>query len=81
MELIKRIVLKLFGKKVDEELQKFGISKTKVAMIVSILLPAVEQLSATLGHPIVIPQSYKDMLVAFGLWAMKDGLDGPKLTA
>lgn len=77
MGFIKKIILKIFGKKLDNEMEAHGISKTKVAMVVAILVPAIEKLSAIYGHPIVVPQAAKDTLMAFGLWALKDGIDGP----
>ncbi len=77
MGFIQKIAMKLFGKTIDKDLEKFGISKTKVAMIVAILIPAAEQLSVALGHPFHVPQGVKDALMAMGLWALKDGLDGP----
>lgn len=78
MGFIQKILLKLFGKRLDESLENHGISKTKVAMVIAVLLPAVEQISATLGHPIVVPAGVKQALMAVGLWALKDGIDGPK---
>lgn len=79
MGFIKKIMLKLFGKRLDETMENHGISKTKVAMVMAILLPAIEQLSAVFGHPIAVPHGIKEALIAMGLWALKDGIDGPKL--
>ncbi len=59
-------------------MQKHGISKTKVAMVIAILLPCIEQVSDAVGHPIKFPQELKDGLIAVGLWSLKDGLDGTK---
>lgn len=78
MGFIQKILMKLFGKTVDEDLQKMGISKTKVAMVIAILIPAAEQLFTVLGHPFHVPQGVKEALMAMGLWALKDGIDGPK---
>lgn len=77
MGFIQKILMKLFGKTVDEDLQKMGVSKTKIAMVVAILIPAIEQLSVQFGHPFHVPQGIKDALIAMGLWALKDGIDGP----
>lgn len=73
MGFIKQILLRMFGKKVDALLEKHHVSKTKAAMVLALLLPFVERMSEALGHPVAIPQEVKDGLMAFGLWALKDG--------
>lgn len=75
MGLIRKLVLRLFGKKLDAVMDKYGISKTKISMVLTILLPAIEQLSETFGHPVKFPSELKDTLMAFGLWSLKDGLE------
>lgn len=79
MGFIQKILLKVFGKRLDDTMENHGISKTKVAMVVAILLPAIEQLSVVLGHPVHVPAGIKEALMAMGLWALKDGIDGPKV--
>lgn len=72
MEWIKKIGLKLFGKKIIENgIEKSGLSKTKLTAIVFILITGIETASTAWGHPIVIPTYIKEFLAGVGLWTLR----------
>jgi hypothetical protein len=76
MEILKKWVMRLVGKKVIEAVggeEKWELSKTKMTAIVAVIILAIEKLGPAFGHPIVIPQTVYDFLAAVGLWSLKDG--------
>lgn len=76
MELIKKFLMRIVGKKVIDAAggpEKWEMSKTKLTAIVAVVIVAVEKLGPAFGHPIVIPQTVYDLLAAIGLWTLKDG--------
>jgi len=80
MNWIKGLIAKLIGKNlqhnVDGILEKFHISKAKVAFFLAGLVKAVPAVGEAYGHP--IPPQYIDwaykFLVAVGLWAVRDAM-------
>lgn len=75
MGFIQKIALKLFGKKiVENNIEKFGLSKTKLAAAIYVVITAVETLSPAWGHPVVIPPVVKEFLAGVGLWALRDAV-------
>lgn len=76
MTWLKNIVMNLVGKKVQDGLEKSGISKSKLTAIVAVLVLAIDRLSGPVfGHPIVIPPEVFKLLEAVGLWSLRDALD------
>ena len=68
-------LLKLIGKKIiDNGLEKHNISKAKVAGVLGLLVPLIEQVSEMVGHPFKFPPNTFEILGAFGLWALRDGI-------
>ena len=76
MGMFESLFVKLIGKRLDADLTKWGISKTKVIAIVGALVAAYNQLAPTFGYPAITPDVFK-ILAALGLWALRDGLDTP----
>lgn len=75
MGWIQKIALKLFGKKiVENNIEKYGVSKTKLAAAVFVIITAIETLSPAWGHPIVVPPTIKEFLAGVGLWTLRDAL-------
>lgn len=75
MEFVKKIVLKLIGKKmVGNGIEMSGISKTKMTAIVAVVIVAVETLSAAWGHPVIVPPYIKEFLAGVGLWTLRDSV-------
>jgi hypothetical protein len=75
MELLKKLGLKLFGKKIVENgIEKSGLSKTKLTALVGVAIVAVESLSQAWGHPVVVPQYIKEFLAGVGLWTLRDSI-------
>lgn len=75
MEFLKKLGLKLFGKKIIENgIEKSGVSKTKLTAIVGVVIVAVETLSTAWGHPIVVPMYIKEFLAGVGLWTLREAV-------
>ena len=71
--MLSRMMLKLFGKRIIEgTLQKYGISKAKVILVVDVLLYATEAIAPQFGWHVDFGQ-LKEALLAAGLWAARDG--------
>lgn len=77
MNFIESFVVKLIGKRLDNQLEKWHISKTKVISWLGAIVAIVPPISVAVGHPIVIPPSVFEFLGALGLWALKDGQTPP----
>jgi len=75
MEMIKNLLIRLFAKKVKNEVgvEKWEASKTKLTAIVAVLITAIQVLGPAFGHPVTIPEDVYKVLGALGLWALKDG--------
>jgi hypothetical protein len=72
--MLVNLMIKLFGKGVvDGQLKKWGISKTKVLMVVDIALYAAEAIGPQFGWQINFGE-IKEALLAAGLWAARDGM-------
>ena len=52
-------------------------SKTVWTAILGVVLGAIQPVSAALGHPIVVPAWVYEVLGAFGLYALRDGIGKP----
>lgn len=53
-------------------------SRTKLTIVVGVVLAAVEQLSGPVfGHPVVIPQEVYRLLEAVGLYTLRDAIKKP----
>jgi len=68
-------LVKMIGKRIDADLTKWGISKTKVIAWIGVLVVIVQKVGPLLGHPVVIPPDVFKLLEALGLWALRDGMD------
>ena len=68
-------LVKLIGKRIDSDLTKWGISKTKLAVWVGIIIVEAPRIASALGHPIMIPPDVLQILAALGLWSLRDGID------
>lgn len=72
---MKKLLLKLFGKRIaDGFLEKSGISKAKVSAFIFGALIILEQ-----AFGVNVPPELKELLAAFGLWAIRDGMDAPRV--
>ena len=69
--MIKNLFAKILGKYVGGNL---GVSKTKLAAIVYVILQAIPIISTAWGHPIEIPQIVYRLLEGAGLWSLRDGI-------
>lgn len=74
MGIVKKLIAKIVGKKIDAQLGKWEISKAKVVAIIAALVVAYETAAPGLGLP-PIPPYVKELLAAAGLWAMRDAVD------
>ena len=75
MNPIKKILVRVIGKRIDANLEKWHISKTKVVCVVGVLVYAIQKLGPVFGYPVEIPTDVFEVLGALGLWAIKDGFD------
>ena len=75
--MLLKLAIRLFGKKVlDGAIEKFGLSKAKVAAWLMFGLPAIEAVSALVGHPVkIVTPEVKMMLEGAGLWAIRDAIN------
>lgn len=78
MGFIKKLIVKMLGKRIDGALDKHGISKTKIIAVIGVVVYAIQKLGPQFGWDIQIPPDAFEVLGALGLWTLKDGLDGPK---
>lgn len=75
MGWFKTAMLKLFGKKiVENNIEKYGLSKTKLTAAIYVIITAVEVLSPQWGHPIVVSPEIKQFLAGVGLWTLRDSI-------
>ena len=84
---LRRAILNpIIRKKIDEFFKEAQMedekskwkSKTFWTAIIGVMLGAVQPISAALGHPVEVPTWVYEVLVAFGLYAVRDGI-GKKL--
>lgn len=75
----RKIVLHQAGKEFDKIMNGKSKWKSKAVWtaIVGVVLGAVQPISAALGHPIEIPAWVYQVLGAFGLYAVRDGIGNP----
>ena len=73
MGFFEGLVAKAIGKRIDQNLDKWHISKAKVIAWVAFAVTITPQVSALLGHPVQVPDEVLKLLAALGLWALKDG--------
>lgn len=72
--MLKNMLMKLIGKKLDAKMEKMGVSKAKVIAVVGVILYAIQALSGPVfNHPIEIPTGVLEILASLGLWSMRDG--------
>lgn len=76
METLKLWLVKLIGKKLDDDLAKWGISKTKLIVWIGLIVMEAPKIGAALGHPFIVPSAVMEVLTALGLVALRDGMDG-----
>lgn len=74
MNVIKKLFVKLLGKKIDGFLEKKGISKTKVIAVIGVLIYAIQTLAPQFGYEVKIPDSTFEILSALGLWTLRDAI-------
>ena len=81
MEWIKKIVIRLIGKKINAEgtaaagsPEKWELSKAKITAVVYVLVLAAQEIPKAWGHPIIIPPAVFDFLKAAGLWTLRDAI-------
>ena len=72
MKLIAKMFGKIFGKNIAG---KIGLSKTKLAAILYVIIIAIQELSKAWGHPIAIPEYVIELLIGAGLWSLRDSID------
>lgn len=73
--MLQKIMYWLIGKKILTETgQLDAVSKAKLVAVIGVLLTAVPQLAAAMGHPIVIPDYVYKVLKYAGLWAIRDAI-------
>ena len=75
--MFKNILIKIFGKKLDTVLEKHGVSKTKVTAVVGALVVGYGYAAPAFGLP-PVPQGTLEVLAAFGLWSLRDGVDAKR---
>jgi hypothetical protein len=71
MGFIERMVVKIIGKKVDAQLDKWHISKEKITWVVGGAMAAYNYMAPLFQWP-PVPEEVMAMLAAFGLWSMRD---------
>ena len=80
--MLKNLIIKFIGKKLDAKLETWGISKAKIAGWLMFLLPAIEAGSSLAGHPVkILTPELKLMLEGFGFWALREGSNSDALLA
>jgi hypothetical protein len=80
--MLKNLLIKLIGKKLDAKLETWGVSKGKIAGWLMFLLPAIEAGSALAGHPVkILTPELKVMLEGFGFWALREGSNSDAVLA
>ncbi len=75
MGFFESLLVKFIGKRIDADLTKWNISKTKVAVWVGIIVVEAPRIATALGHPFVVPPDVLQVLAALGLWGLRDGID------
>ena len=77
--LRRKMVLAEARKEIDKIMDGKSKWKSKAvwAAIVGVILGAVQPVSAVMGHPIEIPAWVYQVLGAFGLYAVRDGMGKP----
>lgn len=85
LDWIKNLFIKIVGKNlqttIDGDLVKWGISKAKLAFILSGLVGAAPEIAKAFGYtipPEILSMAYK-LLVAVGLWATRDAIQNPAI--
>lgn len=73
--MIKNLIMKLIGKKIQGETgQLDATSRAKVSFVIYIIITILEQGSSLWGKTIVVPQFVKDLLIGAGLWFTRDAI-------
>ena len=72
---LKNMLLKFIGKKVGGQIQKWGISKTKLVSIIGVLMYSIDRLAPAFGWDVKLGFSEKELLEFLGIWALRDGID------
>jgi hypothetical protein len=73
--MFQKLIIRIIGKRLDANLDKWGISKTKIVAIIGVIIYGVEHLSPVFNHPITVPNDVYSVLGALGLWTLRDGQD------
>ena len=82
MNLIKKFLGKLIGKKILGQLEKWGVSKTKVLSVLGVLVGVYEALAPVFDWPKAVGLEAKEIIeILFGsavAWSLRDGVDAQK---
>ena len=73
--MLKNLLLKFIGKKVQGKLEGWGVSKAKLVAVVGVLLYGIERLGPAFGFDLKIGFTEKELLEFLGIWALRDGMD------
>jgi hypothetical protein len=73
MGFFESILVKLVGKRLDDDLTKWHVSKAKVAFVLTFIVTGYNLAAPSFGYP-VVPNEVVVMLGALGLWATRDAL-------
>lgn len=73
--MIKSLIARLIGKKVSAQLEKWGVSKTKLVAVVGVALYGIERLAPAFGWDVKVGFTEKELLEFLGIWALRDGMD------
>lgn len=74
MNIIERLTAQFLGKRIDAQLDKWKISKTKVIALLAVLIPIIPKVGEAVGYTIVIPKEVYEVLAGLGLWFLRDSV-------
>lgn len=71
--MLKNLLVKLIGKRLDAALVRWGVSKGKVIAVLGVIVYAAKMLAPVFGYPITVPEGVEGILISLGLWALREG--------
>lgn len=71
MSIIKKLLIILVGKKINN---KSAVSKAKLTAFVYVVMNLIPEVGKIMGHPIEIPPIVYRILEGLGLWSIRDAI-------